>query len=74
MPYFPLTKDLKANSACVAGTVAILRYGDLMHYAFIYHDNEEEISLDESNFKSCQYSKRTILRSDPHLEGCWFPN
>lgn len=72
-PYLPMTKDLVPNAPCTKGAVAILRYGDLMHYAPIYGETSDTISLDESNFKACQYSKRTIERSDPHLEGCWFP-
>lgn len=73
-PYLPLTKDLTPNASCTTGAVAILRYGDLMHYAVISGETVDTITLDESNFHSCEYSKRTISRVDPHIEGCWYPN
>jgi len=67
---FPHTSVVH-NNLTDDGNVAVFYYpsSGVYHYAVVVDKTADKITIDETNFKRCQFSRREIAIDYPHLLG-----
>ena len=69
-PELPTTSVIK-NNLTVAGEVAVFYYpsSGVYHYAVVVDSDEGTITIDETNFRHCEFGRRVINKDYPYLIG-----
>lgn len=72
-PSLPPTKKLLASTSQKFGKVAVFDYDGLPHYAVVTGMGMGTFTVDETNYKRCKKTQRTIKFDDPALVGFYSP-
>ena len=57
----------------MAGSVALLRYGDVPHMSYVKSVSDGFVVVMEGNYEKCRITERTVALDDLALRGFWLP-
>lgn len=75
-PHLPSSADILSNLNQNNGELVVFYYSDsgLHHYAKVIHRTDTDITIDETNYKTCQRTVRTIPINHHTIVGYWGSN
>lgn len=72
IPYGTNASDFVPNSSPRVGGVAIFRYPNDYHVAYITALNSNTFLIEETNYHRCKNSSRLVSYDDPNIIGFWY--
>jgi len=72
IPYGTNASNFIPNSTPHVGGVAIFRYPNDYHVAYVTALNADTFSIEETNYHRCKKSTRLVSYDDPNLIGFWY--
>lgn len=73
IPYGTNADSLYPNTTPFVGAVALFRYPNDYHVAYVERITEEGFYISETNYSHGKYTERFISWDDIYLRGFWYP-